>query len=141
MDVSRLGRRSRLAPSNVWGGVEGELCLTYGGMKIGSGLPGSRVEKQKLNSRGGRGRHTQGTSEPEQINAPVPCGTGSGSCGERGLVAWGLSEGALCEEHCREAGKPSWELTSQALANLMSEPRVLGQSCYDLLELRSSLLL
>lgn len=82
-----------LVPSTLWGGVEREAWVRCGGMKIGRYFPGTSLEKQKLNSGGGGGRHTQGTSEPEQINAPVPCGTGSGTCGQRCLVTWGLSAG------------------------------------------------
>lgn len=35
-----------------------------------------------------------------------------------------FQQGGLCGEHCREAGKTFWELTSQALANLKSKPGV-----------------
>lgn len=110
-------------------------------MKIERELPGTRVGKQKMNSGGGGGRHTQGTREPEQINVPVPCGTSSGSCGESVWWLGDSQQGGSCAEHCREAGETFWELTSQSLAKLMSKPGVLGQSCHALLQHRSSPLL
>ena len=58
-------------PSTVWGGVERGQWVSCGGMKIERELPGTRVGKQKMNSGGDGGRHTQGTREPEQINVPV----------------------------------------------------------------------
>lgn len=95
------------------------------------------MEKQKLNSGGGGGRHTQGTRELEQINAPVSCGTGSGSCRESAWWPGAFQQGGLCVEHCRQARKTFWWLTSQSLAKLMSKPGDLGQSCHALLEHRS----
>lgn len=93
VDVSRQGRRSMLVVSTAWGGVEREPWVRGGGMKIGWGLPGTSLEKQELTSGGGGGRHSQGTREPEQISAPVPCGTGSGTSRQRCLVTWSHSAG------------------------------------------------
>lgn len=106
----------------LYGGLERGQWVSCGGMKIARASPGTRVEKQKLSSGRGGGRHSQGTSEPEQINAPVPCGTAQVVVEKGAWWPGAFQQGGLCAEHCREAGKTFWELTSQSLTNLMSKP-------------------
>lgn len=130
-----------LAPSTVWGGGRERTAGQMWRDEDSKGFTGTRMEKQKPNSGGGGGRHTQGTDEPEQNNAPVPHGTGSGTVDTGAWWPGAFQQGGWCAKHCREAGKTFWELTSQALANLMSKPGVWGQSRHVLLEHRSSPLL
>lgn len=71
------------------------------GTETGRGFSGTWVEGLKLSSGGVEGRHTQGSTEAQQISAPVPCGPGSGRAGGMCLVAWGLS---ASEFVCRAGG-------------------------------------